>query len=309
MVSELDVRLSNNDAAGMNNLNLNTLRIFSFAARYSSFKAAGEAMNISHGAVSQRIKQLELFLGMALFDRNPRGVSLTQAGKRYHKSIEPALVAISDATEEMQNATQEVTLHVTPSLASKWLMNRLPSFAKQFPGIRISTVALENVVDRPFGKNEVAIRHASKVRVNQGQKCRKLTELQLAAVCHPELKPARSPEIVEDLLTIPLLQDAHRRWDKIIKRTQAKAPCEIINFNRTALAIDAAINNQGVAIAPTFLIERDIRNGRLVEVWRDSEPSKEFLFLVWSGQYSQTSQLSKVISWLQSEFSDAESQT
>lgn len=284
----------------MNNLNLNSLRVFAFAARHGSFKVAGEVLNISHGAVSQRIKQLELFLGVSLFDRTPRGVTLTPVGEGYYKSIEPALAALADATAEVQGTTQEITLHVPPSLASKWLMHNLPDFSRQFPGIRVSTVALEGVVDRPFGRNEVAIRHAASFRPSQGQDYRQLTELQLVAVCRPDLKPSGSSVPLKELLAMPLLQDAHRRWDRLIERTGTEKPRDIVSFNRTALAIDAAINGQGAAIAPTFLVDRDIQDGRLVELWRDSEGSGEFLFLIWSDQHSRSAALSKFVNWVQS---------
>lgn len=286
----------------MNNLNLNSLRIFAFAARYGSFKAAGEILNISHGAVSQRIKQLELALGVSLFERTPRGVVLTEVGQDYFRAVEPALSTIADATEDIRCATREVVLHVPPSLASKWLMKRLPDFGKEFPDIRVSTVALEEVVDRPFGKNEVAIRHASDFQPSHGQDCARLTEFQLAVVCHPDLKPAEPVTRLEDLLAMPLLNDAHRRWDRVLAKTRTDAACEIVSFNRTALAIDAALNGQGLAIAPSFLIEQELEDGRLTELWREAEPSGEFLFLIWSAQHSRTAPLSHVINWIRGQF-------
>ena len=67
-------------------VNLNALRIFAEAARLENFQRAAEVLNLSHGAVSQRIRQLEQDLGVVLFERQARGVRLTPHGARYRRA-------------------------------------------------------------------------------------------------------------------------------------------------------------------------------------------------------------------------------
>ena len=66
---------------------LNSLRAFEAAARLSSFAAAADELSLTPAAISHRIKELENRLGIALFLRRHRGVTLTDAGKRYHERL------------------------------------------------------------------------------------------------------------------------------------------------------------------------------------------------------------------------------
>ncbi|MEP4194309.1 MAG: LysR substrate-binding domain-containing protein [Aliishimia sp.] len=88
----------------------------------------------------------------------------------------------------------------------------------------------------------------------------------MLAVCSPDFRRPDRPMGLETLLTLPLLQDAHRRWEKLIKATGHRSPHKLLNFDRSALALDAAIGGHGIAIAPSYMIGADIRSGRLVKV-------------------------------------------
>ncbi|RVB44011.1 LysR family transcriptional regulator, partial [Mesorhizobium sp. M7A.F.Ca.CA.001.06.1.1] len=74
---------------------LETLRAFDAAARTGSFSAAAEKLNITHGAVSRQIAKLEDWLGLKVFDRGARGVSLTIEGNRLHLRTAEAFALIS----------------------------------------------------------------------------------------------------------------------------------------------------------------------------------------------------------------------
>lgn len=117
----------------MQNLNLNSLRMFLSAAQHGSFLKAGGQLNISQGAVSQRIKQLELELGVALFERESRGVSLTKEGHELAKTIEASLTMIDRTARQIQEAGTDITVHASPSIARKWLTPRLPEFSGANP--------------------------------------------------------------------------------------------------------------------------------------------------------------------------------
>ena len=83
---------------------------------------------------------------------------------------------------------------------------------------------------------------------------------------------------LETLLTLPLLQDAHRRWEKLIQETGYGDTHKLLNFDRSALALDAAICGHGVAIAPTYMVENDLRSKKLVEIWVGPDPSDDGLY-------------------------------
>lgn len=285
----------------METLNLNALRVFAAAGRHGSFQMAAAALNITHGAVSQRIKQLEAELGVILFDRHPRGVALTAKGAAYHAAVEQALAALGAATAEVRGAGAQVTLHAGASTIAKWLMPRMGAFNRRFPGVTLVTEVHDTLLTRNLGRNELALWPSRGPVANPAHHVRCLGEVQLAAVCSPDFMRPDWPVDLDTLLSLPLLQDAHRRWERLIEETGHKG-ASILNMGRSALALDAAVQGHGVAIAPSFMIEGDVRARRLVEVWRSPVASGEFYYLSWPRDGAQARPLRQVVAWLLSEF-------
>lgn len=283
-------------------INLNALRVFAVAARQGNFQRTAEELNISHGAVSQRIKQLELDLGVVLFERHPRGVSLTPLGETYRGAVDAALSILITATAELERTSGQITFHLGSSFASKWLMPRLRAFASTFPDITITTEIHDKVLERNLGRNEISFWPGKAGSTHPAHHIQHLCELELIAVCSPNLLRPDWPLDVETLLTFPLLQDAHRRWERLIKTTGHGGGHSLLNFDRSALALEAAIKGHGVAIAPTVIIDEDISEGKLVEIWRSPEASGEHLFMSWANQHTRDKHLKKTVSWILSEF-------
>lgn len=118
--------------------NLKSLHVFAAAARYGNSQRAAEGLNLSHGAIFQRIKQLEVDLGVVLFERRARGVALTPDGETYRDAVDAALSILATAQAGLHRATNQITFHIGPSFASKWLMPRMKSFAVMHPQIYAS---------------------------------------------------------------------------------------------------------------------------------------------------------------------------
>lgn len=286
----------------MENLNLNSLRVFAVSARHGSFQRAADALHISHGAVSQRIKQLETELGIILFDRKPRGVELTPKGQTYYLAVEEALRILATATFELEKSSSQIRLHIGASTASKWLMPRMDSFGVQCPKIALETEIHHSVLQRNLGRNELALWPGRSPARKTAHHVEALCELRIVAVCSPNLLRPDWPMDTDTLLSLPLLQDANRRWESLIDLTKHKGPHSILNFGQSALALDAAIHGHGVALAPTFLIEEDLKSRRLVEIWRHPDASGEFLFLSWAKRHSHESSIKQTASWILGEF-------
>lgn len=131
---------------------------------------------------------------------------------------------------------------------------------------------------------------------------RPLREVELVAVCSPDLPDVGPRPSLEHILRLPLIEDTHRRWDKLIEQQGLSKPLKAMNFNSASLSIDAAVNVQGVAIVPSLFVERDIAEGRLKEIWKNPEPSGEFIFLVWPNQKVPFKPLMDVVHWIHVEF-------
>lgn len=286
----------------MENLNLNALRVFAAAARHGSFLLAAEVLNITHGAVSQRIKQLETDLGVTLFDRRPRGVALTPKGAAYHAAVEEALTLLTTATTDLRGPSGQITLHAGASAVSKWLMPRMGALNLRFPGTSIVTEIHDTMLSRNLGRNEIALWPGKTPATHPAHHVRCLCEARFVAVCSPGFLRPDWPADAETLLSFPLLQDANRRWERLIEKTGHPGHHSILNFDRSALALDAAIQGHGIAIAPTFMVEADVRAKRLVEIWHSPDISGEYYFLSWPKQYAHEKPLSEVVSWITSEF-------
>src|SRR2546421_8853285 len=105
---------------------MNSLKSFDAAARLLSFSKAADELHLTHGAVSRAVRQLEDYLGIELFKRATRSVSLTPAGAAYAAGIRDVLDRLAKATSEVkQRPLGLLTVSTLDSLAAKWLMPRL----------------------------------------------------------------------------------------------------------------------------------------------------------------------------------------
>lgn len=283
-------------------LNLNALRVFAAAARYGNFQRAAEALHLSHGAVSQRIRQLEADLGVTLFARHARGVTLTEKGQTYFAAVEEALAILNTATADLHSGQNQIVVHLGSSFASKWLMPRMSALREGLPGISLTTEIHDQLLTRALGRNEIAFWPSRNQQHHTQDHLHRLCELQLVAVCSPDFLRPDWPVDTRTLLTFPLLQDAHQRWDRLIEQTAHPGPHTILNFDRAALAIDAAIHGHGMAIAPTYMVDRDIEAKRLVTVWHSPVASGEHLFLSWGRHPAENRSVTALVAWIKAEF-------
>ena len=117
---------------------LNWLRSFEAAARRGTLTQAAMEVGLTQAAVSQQIKALESRLGIQLFQREPRGVSLTGAGTELYAEISKGLERIDSALERfVQAETSELYVLCNTSLANRWLLPRLPAFNTAYPDISL----------------------------------------------------------------------------------------------------------------------------------------------------------------------------
>lgn len=286
----------------MRPLNLNALRVFAVAASHGNLQRAADELNLSRGAVSQRIKQLEIDLGVVLLKRGARGVSLTAEGERCHAGVTDALAVLETALVGIGEENDRITLHLGSSTATKWLMPRMDAFATAFPKVSLKTEVHEQRLSRSLGRNEIAMWPGRAPDPNPAHRSRRLTDIRLVAVCSPDFLRPDWPIGLETLLTLPLLQDAHRRWEKLIEATGYGNAHKLLNFDRSALALDAAIGGHGIAIAPTYMIDSDLSSKRLAEIWVDPEPSDDRLYISWSKDHVGQQRISLIVDWIASEF-------
>ena len=120
-------------------LSLRGLRTFCVAARYQSFRAAGEELFVTASAVSHQIKSLEEELGKQLFDRNTRDLSLTDIGRSLYEEVSPLIEQLDRVVAKYRAGavSSSIRLSVQPFFASEMFVPRLREFTAEHPGIDI----------------------------------------------------------------------------------------------------------------------------------------------------------------------------
>ncbi len=260
--------------------NLNALRMFDAAARHLNFRLASEELNLTQGAVAQQIRRLEDDLGIKLFQRKARGLAFTDDGRNYHRSIHRALNIIDEATQNFAREDTRLSLSVPPSLASKWLVPRLNTFSASHPHVDIRIIASDALADFRTDGVDIAIRLGSRPQGSNIVVVH-LATLNLVATCNADYaKNLRPMSDIADFTTHQLIQDGHNHWDRLFQEIGIKAQHRMLQFNQTALAMDAAANGQGIALAPRLLLEADLAKGNLVALWQDERPDQGGYFVV-----------------------------
>ncbi len=261
---------------------LSSLRTFEVAARCLSFTRAAEELNITQGAVSQQIKQLEARLGYALFERRPRQLALTEEGDALASSVRAALAQITGTLEHLEQRRHRgpLTVSVLASFGAKWLLPRLSKFHEAHPDIDVRLQTDDAMANLRNDGVDIAIRFG---RGNYpGMDVTTLVRDRVIAVCSPDL--VRGPEAirsVDDLAHCRLLHDDDWRggnefswtfWlDRFgITRTRDAGGN---SFNRGDLMVQAAIIGRGVALTRCSLADEDLQAGRLVRPFPFSMPS------------------------------------
>lgn len=246
---------------------LNGLRAFEAAARHLSFRLAAEELGVTQGAVAQQVRGLEAELGLQLFDRLPRKLALTGDGRAYQADIGRAFALIAEATRALRPAPLPLTISVTPTFASKWLIPRLPDFTGRHPELELHILATERLSSFHVDRVDIAVRYGCPP-FGPGVTAELLFEQDVIAVCSPALLQGREPPLrAGDLNGFVLLHDTHDLWPDYLAAFLCGAPvpnAKGIRFNQTSHAIDAALAGQGIALANRFFLDQDLADGRLV---------------------------------------------
>src|SRR5262245_11033832 len=245
---------------------LNALRAFDAAARHNSFTGAAAELRVSHAAISRHVRQLEARLGVALFRKLGRGVTLTDDGGAYLEQVAKAFDIIGEATASVAKtpASLAVSVSAEPIFAARWLVPRLVGFQREHGDIEVFIDATPAVANLERDEADIAIRYGRGGW--SGLKQDLITGAQLFAVGSPRLLGRRrAPPTPVELASLPLLHedrgDMWRRWF-IAAGAPKVAPTAGAHMSYT-LTIDAAIAGQGVALVHEAMVQDELANRRL----------------------------------------------
>ncbi|WNZ87201.1 transcriptional regulator GcvA [Pseudomonas sp. P108] len=247
---------------------LNGLRAFEAAARHMSFTKAAEELNVTQTAVSHQIRRLEAELGVHLFLRLAEGLALSEEGQAYLPGIRAAFQELRYSTEQLLEGRHEsvLTISTLVSVASKWLLPRLPSFQQAFADIDVRISASTELVDFRKGTIDAAIRYGRGDW--KGLRADFLMSDEIFPVCSPAL--AKTLSTPADLARHTMLQvSGVTATDWSTWLSAAGQPLQLaegprLTFDLAMMAVQAAVDGQGVCIGRSTYVEDDLRAGRLV---------------------------------------------
>jgi LysR family transcriptional regulator, glycine cleavage system transcriptional activator len=262
------------------------LRAFEALSRTTSVKSAADELSVTPAAVSQHVKSLEEWLGVALTQRDGRGVSLTAAGEHFANDVQPAFRRIADAAAHMRTAPNLVRLTSVPSFAAKWLAPRLGLFMAKHPNVDLRMTATDDLIDLRREPYDIAIRESP--ALPEG-----ITgEILFTTLMRPYASPAYAASRKEgrnfNWTGASLLHGdgAHDYWTPWFAQTQinAKSSRRASSASHWMLMIEAAKAGQGVALLPAYVIEAELKRKELVCVDARAYATQWNVWLCWPSE-------------------------
>lgn len=252
-----------------------SLKVFEAAGRHLSFTRAAQELHVTPAAISHQIKEFEEQLGLRLIQRNSRSMQLTEAGEILHKAVGDALSSLNQAVLRLEKPRDTARLRVSAStsVAAKWLVPRLDDYMQLHPGIEVQLDVSDRVRDFERDEIDVALRFGN--GNYPGARADRLFDNTIFPVCSPALlktkKPLKQPR---DLLQHRLI---HVEWSgqgiTWPNWRMWMLAAGVSDFNETrglhldssGLAVQAAVEGQGVALGDSSLVSDDLAAGRLVQ--------------------------------------------
>ena len=287
---------------------LNALKAFEASARQESFTKAAVELCVTQGAVSQQVKGLEAELGVRLFRRERQRLVITDAGRSYLEVVRDAFDRIAMGTERLLQRQNSGVLTVTtsPNFAAKWLVHRLGRFSEAYPEIELRISASIQHIDFAREDIDLAVRHGDGNW--PGMHVTRLCVEELFPVCSPKLARGRgAPRSPRDVKRHTLLHTNDTGdWARWLERVGVDGIDykRGIAFNQASMAIDAAVDGQGIALARTALAAWDLLSGRLVRPFPQALEAPYALWIVCPKSTADLPKIATFRNWLLKEAAD-----
>lgn len=293
----------------LNSFQLSKLHTFEVAARHSSFALAAEELSMTPSAISHRINNLEDEIGIQLFIRSHRKITLTEEGERVYQSIKQTLNALNQEILDVKSGdiSGTLTIYSRPSFAQCWLVPRLYAFKQLYPSIELKILTgNENVNFQGYGI-DAAIYFDD--QMPEKLWCKEIMSETIIPVCTP--KYAKQNQLFnrpQNLVLTTLLHDNQAwdydsnqdEWGLWTKVNHLPSIDEItsIGFDRSDLAIIAAMNDAGVAMGRNSLVNKRLASGELVAPFPSTEVNCKQKYYVATLPDRHTEKVKLFIQWL-----------
>ncbi|MZR15262.1 LysR family transcriptional regulator [Maritimibacter sp. DP07] len=265
----------------LNRVHLSGLKAIEAVARLGTLARAADELQVSPGAVSQRIAKAEGALGVVLFERRPGGMAPTSAGAAMAGLLTSGFGQLSAAVgEAVRDRRASLVVSVAPIFAARWLVQRLPRFSGKHPEIRVRIDSAVGLVDPNTSDVDLCL------RVGKGPypdvRAERLFAHRVMPVCAPEMaERLRTPA---DLAHVPIIRDLNSAIDWNTWLAPEGLDASILGpgpeFSDGSLCFDAAMGGAGVFLAWETLDLQAMAAGRVVAPFARRAPTGQSYWLV-----------------------------
>jgi LysR family glycine cleavage system transcriptional activator len=237
---------------------LHALRCFAVAARRGSFTAAARELLVTQGAISQQIQGLERFLGVSLFVRSPRGLTLTPGGQQLAAVADDCFGRLQQITNRLRSQGNDIAL-MLPTCVMRWAMPRIMDLQAHHPELRLQiNTTIRHSVDFDQDPYDAAIVYAAQPPGGA------------TLLFREALTPMCAPKLAGGVLHGSTLLHAtpdHRDWRQWLEaaaRTDVDARAGQ-NFETLDMSMNAAAEGYGIAMGDVTIAAADVAAGRLAQ--------------------------------------------
>ena len=284
---------------------LSGLRAFSALAETKSLTAAGQALNVSHAAISQQIKALETRLGVKLIERRGRGVELTPEGQTLGMELRSGFGIISEAVQRLaaNDESRPLQITTTPIFAVNWLMPRLSEFSHAHPEIELMVNPTPELADFTAGGLDLAIRFGDGSW--PGLHSERLLDTDFVVVAASSLLEGRKVTTPRDLLDLTWLQELGTneiaRWleGQGVLGGKPRSVLQLPGY----MVLNSLKNGDGIAATARSFVEEEINDGRMRILFSNSKSDSGYHIVTRPGVMRPP--LKTFVQWLRRHRDDA----
>lgn len=272
---------------------LNALKAFLAVAEQGSITAAAQSLNVTHGAISRQIKQLEDQLGMPLTSKHGRGIKLTDAGQQLYTDTSPALAAIAQSCQQLKqlNRDKPIVLACSGSILARWLIPRLHQLQQELPELALQLITSTGD-DNPQQQGADASLLFTQSCVAQSASQFVLDHERIGPVVSPEFAKQHQliDSSIERILDFAVLhtQSRPQAWPDWAAQQLGGQQLQLgQGFAHLYYLLEAITAGMGIGIAPQQLVDADIQQGRLIAPWGFVRTSATFCLNLHNPQQAQ----------------------
>ncbi len=287
-------------------ISLRGLRTFCVAARYESFRTAGEELFITASAVSHQIKSLEEELGEQLFGRTSRELRLTETGKSLYKDVSPLIEQLDTVVADYKKGavSSSIRISVQPFFASEYFVPRLREFTAEHPEIDIQVGTSDESAEKLPSDADLSIRLFRSPPPDMPSNL--LFPLQLVPAGSPKFKKTMAVKNKKIVSEFPIIvHETHpKAWVQWARASGIQLPenGKVIRLDSMIAVVRAAEQGIGAALVPVPLGNLWFEQGSIVRLFKKELVADVSYYLVCKEDRAENESIVGLRDWILQNF-------